>query len=83
MQTKIHYFSYGVTILIIFMGVSPALALRGRAIRCKSSQANACCGLSAAIPHAFARVHIRYAHALGMRRVCVLARIVQRTEAIA
>ena len=35
--------------------------------------------LFAAIPHADARVHTRYAHALGMRRACVS--MVQRTEA--
>jgi hypothetical protein len=40
-------------------------------------------GLFAAIPHADTRVHTHYVPALGMRRACVLARMVQRTEALA
>jgi len=43
----------------------------GRAIRYKSSFANAHYGLFAAIPHAYTRVHTRYVPALGMRRACV------------
>jgi len=45
----------------------------GRDVACHAytSFANAHCGLSAAIPHAGARVHTRYVHALGMRRACV------------
>jgi hypothetical protein len=38
----------------------------------------ACCGLFAAIPHADARVHTRRVYALGMRRACVLARMVRQ-----
>jgi hypothetical protein len=48
-----------------FCGRVPCAALRGRAMRCKSSLATQVAGFSLADT----RVHTRYIHALGMRRV--------------
>jgi len=72
---------HGFTWFVLYLGVSPTLALRGRAIRYKSSLATQVAGFPLLSLTRITRVHIRYAHALGMRRACVSMVHQHRSEA--